>query len=83
MWKAVKAAGIALYLLFCDSEDGAQIYSAAVDRAQAGIVFRSAKTMIESSPKLLRRCEIYRNSIVVPSTHSSYQVLSALDIQST
>ncbi len=75
--KSSLAAGIALYLLLCDAEHGAQIFSAAADRPQAGIVFNAAKTMIEMSPKLLRRCEIYRNSIVVPSTRSSYQVLSA------
>lgn len=75
--KSVLAAGIALFLLFCDSEDGAQVFSAAADRMQAAIVFNAAKTMIETSPKLRRRCEIYRNSIVVPSTRSSYQVLSA------
>jgi phage terminase large subunit-like protein len=79
--KSTLAAGVALLLLFCDGEPGAQIYSAAADKEQAAIVFDTAKTMVEQSPRLSRRCEIYRRSIVVPNTFSSYKVLSA-DVKS-
>jgi len=75
--KSTLAAGIGLYLLFADNEPGAEIYSAATDREQAGIVFGEASRMVEQSPDLGRRAEIYRRSIVVPSTYSSYKVLSA------
>lgn len=75
--KSSLAAGIALYLLFADNEPGAEIYSAAADREQAAIVFETAKAMVEASPALRRRCEIYKRSIVVPATGSSYKVLSA------
>ena len=75
--KSTICAGIALYLLFSDGEPGAEIYSAAADREQAGIVFEMAKQMVEHSPRLSARCEIYQRSIVVPSTGSSYKVLSA------
>ena len=71
------AAAIALYLLFSDGEPGAEVYSAALDRAQAAIVFDAAKSMIAASPTLASRCEVYRSSIVVPATGSRYKVLSA------
>jgi phage terminase large subunit-like protein len=81
--KSTLSAAIALYLLFADlgpdgrSEPVAEIYSAAADRGQAGIVFEEAKRMVEDSPMLRREAEIYRGSIVVPKTRSSYKVLSA------
>ncbi|HEY5551212.1 MAG TPA: terminase large subunit, partial [Opitutaceae bacterium] len=75
--KTMLGAAIALYLLFADREPGAEIYSVAADRDQAAIMFDAAKSMVESEPALAKRCEIYRRSIVVPSTASSYHVLSA------
>src|SRR5262245_37187720 len=75
--KSSLAAGIALYLLFADREPGGEIYSAAADRDQAAIVFDTAKQMVLSSRELSARCEVYRRSIVVPSTGSAYYVLSA------
>jgi len=75
--KSQIAAGIGLYLLFSDSEAGAEVYSAASDRDQAAIVFEAAGGMVEASPELLSRAEVYRRSIVIPGTNSSYKVLSS------
>lgn len=75
--KSTLAAGLALYLLYADQEAGAEVYSAAADRDQAGIVFEQAKAMAELEPELVAVSEIYRRSIMVPSTGSSYRVLSA------
>ena len=75
--KSTLGAGIALYLLFADNEPGAEIYSAAADREQAAIVFDMAKGMVEGSPPLKKRAEAYRRALVVPSSASSYKVLSA------
>ena len=75
--KSSLAAGIALYLLFADGEPGAEVYSAAADREQAGIVFNLAKEMVETSPLLARRAETYKRSIVAPELLGSYKVLSA------
>ncbi len=75
--KSTLAAGLALLLLFADGEPGAEIYSCAVDRDQAAIVFEMAKSMVESSPQLQRYADIFKRSIVVASTRSSYKVLSA------
>jgi len=75
--KSSLAAGIALYLLFADGESGAEVYCAAADREQAHIVFDLAKQMTESSPQLVRLAEIFKRSIVLQSTMSTYRVLSA------
>lgn len=75
--KSEIGAGIALYCLIADGEIGAEVYSAAADRDQAAIVFEAARSMVEASPALARHCEVYRRAIVVPSTGSSYKVLSA------
>lgn len=75
--KSMLGAGVALRLLFRDGEPGAEVYSAASDREQAGIVFEMARSMVEASPALSSRAKVYRRSIVVPSTGASYKVLSA------
>ena len=75
--KSTMAAGIALLLLFADDEPGAEVFSAAVDRDQASIVFDEAKNMVEASPQLDELSEVWKRSIVVPGTKSVYRVLSA------
>lgn len=75
--KSTMAAGIALFLLFADEEPGAEVYSAAADRDQAGIVFEEAKRMVEAASQLDQLAEVYKRSIVVPGTMSVYRVLSA------
>ncbi len=75
--KSTLAAGIANFLLFADGEPGAEIYSAAADREQAAIVFEMAKGMIDASEPLRSRAKAYKRSIIVPSTASSYKVLSS------
>ena len=75
--KSNLAAGLALYMLFLDDEPGAEIYSAAADTDQAAIVFDLAKQMVEASPALSARSEVYKRSIVVPATNSVYRVVSA------
>ena len=77
--KSSIAAGIALYLLFADREKGAEIYSVAVDRDQASIVFNIATQMVRQSPELLKRCKIIdsQKRIVIYKTASFYHAVSA------
>jgi phage terminase large subunit-like protein len=75
--KSTLASGIALYLLFADGEPGAEVYSAAADRDQAAICFEQARAMVEASPALSSRANLYKRAIVVQATRSSYKVLSA------
>jgi phage terminase large subunit-like protein len=77
MGKTTLAAGLALYALYCDGEPGAQVINAAADREQAALCFDSAKQMVEAEPELSSRSESFRRSIIVPSTGSSYKVLSS------
>ena len=53
------------------------MYSAAADREQAAIVFEMAKGMADASPALRRRVQPFKRSLVMPSTASSYKVLSS------
>jgi len=77
--KSEIAAAIALTLLYADREPGAEIYGAAVDRDQAGIVFTVAAAMVRFNARLARRSKIIDSSkrIVVPEMGSFYRALSA------
>lgn len=50
--KSPLAAGIGLYMLTADGAARAEVYSAAVDKDQARILFRDAVTMVDQSPDL-------------------------------
>lgn len=76
--KSALAAGLALYALFADGEEGAQVLCVASDLRQAGIVFNAARRMVELNPELQRRCLIYGGDnprIYVPATDSTLTAL--------
>lgn len=75
--KSTLAAGILLYMLFCDNEAGAEIYSAAAERQQAKLVFDHAKGMIEQEPELNSRATVYTNAIALKDGSAYYKPLSA------
>ena len=75
--KSTLGAAIALYILFADNENGAEVFSCAGDRNQASIIFNIAKTMVELSPQLFKRGKLFRNSIVNPSKGNTYKALSS------
>lgn len=56
--KSILIAAIALYMLFCDGEPGAEIYSAASDRDQAALVFNMSASMIRKCPELDKRSKV-------------------------
>src|SRR5579863_1661347 len=60
--KSCLASGIGLYALAGDNEQGAEVYSAASDRTQAGIVHREAILMVDSSPELSAALDVNRSS---------------------
>ncbi len=78
--KSTLCAAVALYMLTSDGEEGAEVYCAAVDREQAGIVFREAVEMAESSG-LIEEGYLTVNRTVKrinhPASRSFLQVLSA------
>lgn len=71
------AAGV-VYQLFMNAEYGQEIYSAANDRDQAGLVFNMAASMIRANSSLKKLCRIYDSSkrIVRQDTESFYRALS-------
>ncbi len=77
--KSTLFSGLSLYLLVGDNEPGAEIYSAAVDRDQASIVYGEAAHMVDESPDLSRRLKVVRSTkrIVYHRTRSFYKALSA------
>jgi phage terminase large subunit-like protein len=77
--KSALFSGLSLYLLLADREPGAEIYSAAVDRDQASIVFTESANMVESSPQLASRLQVVRSTkrIVDHRSRSFYKALSA------
>ena len=70
--KSTWSAGIGTYILFCDDEPGAEIYSAAAESKQATIVFNMAKDMVLNDPDLSSRCKIYNRSILIEETGAIY-----------
>ena len=75
--KSTLCAAIGLYMLFADDERGSEIYSAAGDRSQAGIVFDIAKGMVHNNPELTKRGKVFRNSITNESKGNYYQAISS------
>lgn len=75
--KTTLLAGIALYLLLYDKEPGAEIYSAASDREQAGLMHEIAKGMVIQNLQMKKKCRITRNAIVKNGSLSFYKAISA------
>ena len=59
--KTTLASSIALLMLYMDSERGSEIYCAASDRNQSGILFSIAKSMVLQNKELSDRGKVYRN----------------------
>jgi phage terminase large subunit-like protein len=77
--KTELAAAVALYALMADGETGAEVYSAAADRDQAGLVFGVAAQMVRNDPTLAEACYIVESHkrIVHKSSGSFYRAISA------
>lgn len=74
--KSLLGTAIALeHLVYADP--GAQVYSAAADRAQAKIVFGEARQQVLNNPALSRIVKVYRDAMEIPSKGSVYRALSA------
>jgi len=76
--KSLIAAGICNYLLFCDGEPGAEIYCAASDAEQAGLVFSMAKSQVlNMRPEFQKLIKLFRRSISLEKSGSFVKVISA------
>lgn len=77
--KSTLSAGVALYMLSADGEDGAEVYSAATTRDQAKITWDVARDMVLRTEGLRSRFGVtaLAHSVNVPHTSSKFQSLSA------
>lgn len=79
--KSELAAGIEIYTGFFEDEEGAEVYTAATTRDQAGMVFRAAKKMCsylrQDSLTLRKQINVLTNSINFSPTDSFIQKVSA------
>jgi len=74
--KTAIAAGVALNMFVADGEEGAEVYTAATSRGQAKICFNAAKAMVQKSPDLKKRIEVYQHNMHILSTFSKMEPLS-------
>lgn len=73
--KTPLVAGLALYELLMGPR-GAEVFSAASQREQAGIVFKRAALMASKSPSVARRIKVGQRAISCLSTMSSFRAVS-------
>ncbi len=66
--KSALAAMLAVYGLFADNEEGAQVLTVASDERQARHVWNMARRMIELNPLLSERVQMFQDRIYVPHT---------------
>lgn len=70
-------AAINLYVMFCDQEAGAEIYSAASTEDQASIVWTVSALMINNRQFLLDNSKVFTKSIVHDLTDGFYKYIAA------
>lgn len=77
--KTTLCAGLSLYSLFCDGEEGAEVYCAACDREQATMVFDPAAQMVLKERHLAKRAKVLHavKRIVVSETGSFMRAIPA------
>lgn len=75
--KSTLISGIALYMLLADKEPSAECYVAAGDRAQAGIIFDVASSMVQMDPQLNKHLKVFKNSIIHEKSNSTFKAISS------
>lgn len=71
--KSTLAAGIALYMLIADGEEGAEVYAAATKRDQARIVWNEAARMVRASPALSKRIRVLAGNMHSQRLQSKFE----------
>ena len=71
------AAVLALYGLFADEQEGAQVLTVASDERQARHIFNACRRMIELDERLAERVQVFQDRIYVPHTDSTLAPLPA------
>jgi phage terminase large subunit-like protein len=76
--KSTISSGIALVLLLADGELGAEVYSAAGSREQAGRVFEDARNMCLTSGRARQRVDVLHSVIRARGTGGIFRALSRM-----
>ena len=71
------AAVLAMYGLWADEVQGAQVLTVASDERQARHVFNACRRMVELDDRLAERCQIFQGHVYVPHTDSTLAPLPA------
>lgn len=74
--KSTLVAALGLYDLML-GEEGASVVVAATDERQAGIVFSTARRMVELNEDLATRVQVYKDRLYVPERAASFVCLPA------
>lgn len=64
--KSFLAASMAAIFLDIEKEGGSEIVGVAWGRKQASLVFDATKEVIKKSPRLNKKCRVFRNTITAP-----------------
>jgi phage terminase large subunit-like protein len=79
--KTALASGVALFMLICDGEKYAEVYSAATKRDQARLVFRDACRSVHANPELKAAVKEFTGSnvasLLIQETDSRFEPLSS------
>lgn len=75
--KSTLAAALGLYGLFADDEPSPQVIVVASDERQASIVREIARRMVELSPELAARAQIFKDRIRTPLNDGTFMSLPA------
>lgn len=76
--KSTVLSGLPLYMLL-DGEQEAECYSTAVDRDQAGIIFKKCKNMLGHSPDIGKKLKVQESykRVIYNKTNSYYEAISS------
>ena len=79
--KSTLLAAIGLFMLVADGEAGAEVYSLATTRQQAGIVFRVAQQMAQREPEFRREygVQVTAHSVHLPDEDARFQAQASED----
>jgi phage terminase large subunit-like protein len=75
--KSTLAAALGLYGLLGDGVEGAQVLVVASDERQAGIIFRTARRMVELDDELAARVQTFADHLLEPRNDSVFMALPA------
>lgn len=75
--KSLLGAGVALYHLYADGEESAEVLLASSDQRTAEVIFKVARRMVELDERLSGVTQMFQDKLYVPETDSVLEPLPA------